>query len=144
MKIAWIRTHHLQWKFKLWAGKFAWDINNCCKCSQQTLENKKQSNVLPLHLEQIFPSIILFFTEGDGIKSRLPFIIFSTLNFVHTIKVKNPKYWIKKKLPVVPVPPISEGWGASAALNFLAASIWACWDKSSILASPMGLVGKQN
>ena len=27
-KIEWISSHHLhlQWKFKLWAGKFAWDI----------------------------------------------------------------------------------------------------------------------
>ena len=39
------------------------------------------SNVLPLHPKQIFPSIIWIFTEGedDGIKSRLPFRIFSTL-----------------------------------------------------------------
>ena len=33
-KVAWIQSHHLQWKFKLWAGKFA-------ECCQQTLENKK-------------------------------------------------------------------------------------------------------
>ena len=28
-KVAWIRSHHLhlQWKFKLWAGKFAWGVN---------------------------------------------------------------------------------------------------------------------
>ena len=39
------------------------------------------SNVLPLHLKQTFPPIIWIFTEGegDGIKSRLPFKIFSTL-----------------------------------------------------------------
>ena len=39
------------------------------------------SNVLPLHLKQTFPSMILVFTEGegDGIKSRIPFKIFSTL-----------------------------------------------------------------
>ena len=38
-------------------------------------------NVLPLHLKQTFPSIIWIFTEGegDGIESRLPFKIFSTL-----------------------------------------------------------------
>ena len=37
--------------------------------------------VLPLHLKQIFLSIIWIFTkgEGDGIESRLPFKIFSTL-----------------------------------------------------------------
>ena len=39
------------------------------------------SNVLPLHLKQTFPLIILIFTEGedDEIESRLPFKIFSTL-----------------------------------------------------------------
>ena len=37
------------------------------------------SNVLPFHLKQTFPSIIWIFTEGDGIESRLPFKIFSTL-----------------------------------------------------------------
>ena len=40
------------------------------------------SNGLPLHLKQTFLPIIWIFTEveGDGIKSRLPFKIFSTLN----------------------------------------------------------------
>jgi hypothetical protein len=40
-----------------------------------------KGNVLPLHLKQIFSPIIWIFTEGegDGIKSRLPFEIFSTL-----------------------------------------------------------------
>ena len=39
------------------------------------------SNVLPLHLKEIFPPIIWIFTEGEGIgiESRLPFKIFSTL-----------------------------------------------------------------
>ena len=39
------------------------------------------SNVLPLHLKQTFPPIIWIFTEteGDWIKSRLPFKIYSTL-----------------------------------------------------------------
>ena len=39
------------------------------------------SNVLPLHHKQTIPPIILIFTEseGDGIKTRLPFKIFSTL-----------------------------------------------------------------
>ena len=39
------------------------------------------SNVLPLHLKQTFPPIIWIFTEveGDGIESKLPFKIFSTL-----------------------------------------------------------------
>ena len=38
------------------------------------------SNVLPLHLKQTFPPIIWIVTEGDEIKSRLPFKIFFTLN----------------------------------------------------------------
>ena len=40
------------------------------------------SNVLPLHLKQTFPPTIWIFTEGDGIKSSLPFKIFSTLTFL--------------------------------------------------------------
>ena len=38
-------------------------------------------NALPLHLKETFPPIIGIFTEGegDGIKSRLPFKIFSIL-----------------------------------------------------------------
>ena len=42
------------------------------------------SNVLPLHLKKTFPAIIWIFTEGkdDGIESRLPFKIFSTLYIV--------------------------------------------------------------
>ena len=47
-KIAWIQSHHLQWKFKLWAGKFAWGVkakhSGCC---QQTFEY----NVLPYYLK---------------------------------------------------------------------------------------------
>ena len=40
------------------------------------------SNWMPLHLKQTFPSMIWIFTEGegDGIESRLPYKIFSTLN----------------------------------------------------------------
>ena len=39
------------------------------------------SIVLPVHLKQTFPPIILILTEseGGGIESRLPFIFFSTL-----------------------------------------------------------------
>ena len=42
------------------------------------------SSVLPLHIKQTFPPIIWIFTEGegDGIKSRLPFKIFSTLKII--------------------------------------------------------------
>ena len=43
---------------------------------QENFENK---NVLPLHLKHTFPPIIWIFTEGEGIKSRLPFKVFSTL-----------------------------------------------------------------
>ena len=42
-------------------------------------------NVLPLQLKQFE-----FFTKGDGIKSRLPFKIFSTL-YVQTKLFQNPK-----------------------------------------------------
>jgi hypothetical protein len=40
-----------------------------------------QGNVLPLHLWQTFPAIILIITEGegDGIEFRLPFKKISTL-----------------------------------------------------------------
>ena len=47
------------------------------------------SNVLPLHLKQIFPTIIGIFTEGegDGIESRLPFKIFPTLTLSRTKRI---------------------------------------------------------
>ena len=56
-------------KIKLLAGKI-------------TLGKKaKHCNVLPLHLKQTFlPTWIFTEGEGDGIKSRLPFKIFSTLS----------------------------------------------------------------
>ena len=43
------------------------------------------SNVLPLYLEQTCSPIIWIFTkgEGDGIESRLPFKIFSTLLYAN-------------------------------------------------------------
>ena len=52
------------------------------------------SNVLPLHLKQIFPPII--FTEGDGIKSRLSFKIFSTLQSTYVLSIYLPCFeiWI--------------------------------------------------
>ena len=48
---------------------------------------KAPSNVLPLHVKQIFPPIMWIFTEGegDGIESRVPFKIFSNL--------QNKCYW---------------------------------------------------
>ena len=40
--VAWIQSYHprLQWKFKLWSGKFSWGVKvkHCC---QQSFENKK-------------------------------------------------------------------------------------------------------
>ena len=49
------------------------------------------SNVLPLHLKQTFPPKIWIFTEGkgDGIESRLPFIMFSTLKLKPEITYVN-------------------------------------------------------
>ena len=74
-------------KIQIMSGKV------CLKCKGKTLlglVNKllktkslltSPSDVLPLHLKQTFPRIIWIFTEGegDGIKFRLPFKIFSTL-----------------------------------------------------------------
>ena len=63
-KVDWIRSHDLQWKFKLLARKFTWG-NKAKRC----------------WVMLTFPPIIWIFTEGtgDGIKSRIPFKIFSTL-----------------------------------------------------------------
>ena len=47
---------------------------NIAGCCQQTIENKMPSNVLPLHLKQISTE-----GEGDGIKSKLLFKTFPTL-----------------------------------------------------------------
>ena len=58
---------------------FTWDNKAKHFCYQSLFTTP--SNVLPLHLKQTFPPIIWIFTEdeGDGIDSRLPFKIFSTL-----------------------------------------------------------------
>ena len=56
------------------------------------------SNALSLHLKQTFPPIILIFTEGvgDGIKSRLPFKIFSTLrNLLTKARITVLLVWIR-------------------------------------------------
>ena len=45
------------------------------------------SNVLPLNVKQTFPPIIWVFTEDEGIKTRLPFKIFSTLIHIAMKKV---------------------------------------------------------
>ena len=88
-EIAWIWSHHLhlQWKFKLWAGKFTWGdkAKHCWVLSTNFLFSKvlliTPGNVLPLHLKQTFPPIIWNFTEGEGggMESRLSFEIFFTL-----------------------------------------------------------------
>ena len=73
-KIAWIPSHHLHWKFKLWAerckGKTLLDVLNKLLNAKSLLTMPK--NVLPLHLKQTFPLILWIFTEGEGdeIKSR--------------------------------------------------------------------------
>ena len=73
----------------------------------------RPSNVLPLHLKQTFPPIIWIFIkgEGDGIESRLPFKICSTLlilMLVYSIsfywsKVFCQKWFIAKKREIFSV-----------------------------------------
>ena len=55
-------------------------------------------NVLPLHLEQTFPPIFEFFTEGegDGIESRLPLKIFSALQVNQLKKVHLVYHFMKE------------------------------------------------
>ena len=48
------------------------------------------SSVLPLHLQQMFPPIIWIFIKGDGIESRVPFKVFSTLlTKIEMIRIAN-------------------------------------------------------
>ena len=56
-------------------------------------------DILPLHLMQTFLPIIWIFTEGegDGIKFRLPFKIFSTLMYLSTLA------WLGLKIQLLPV-----------------------------------------
>ena len=87
-KIAWIWSHHLQWKFKLLAGKFTWGnkAKHCWVMSTNLLFSKvcwQHPAVFCLYTSsKFFPPIIWIFTEGEGdrIEFRLPFKIFSTLN----------------------------------------------------------------
>ena len=53
-------------------------------CRVFVFKSTTPSNVLPLYRKQTFPSIIWIFTEveGDGIESRLPLKIFSTLLYL--------------------------------------------------------------
>ena len=90
LKVAWISSPSL--KIQIMGGK----VYLSCKCKtllgfvNKLLKTRilltSPSNVLPYYLNQTFPPIIWIWTEdeGDGIKSRLPFKIFSTL-----IKSKN-------------------------------------------------------
>ena len=66
---SWIQYHHLQWKFKLLALFVVKSLLT------------RHGNFLPLHVKQSFPHIIWIFTvgKGDGIESRLPFDMYSTL-----------------------------------------------------------------
>ena len=78
-------------KIQIMGGKL------CLRCKGKTLQgdvNKlfvfkslltMPSNVMSLYLKQTFPPIIRIFTEGEGdeIKSRLPFKIFSALFMKH-------------------------------------------------------------
>ena len=56
------------------------DVNKLFKLLKKKMLTTP-SNVWPLHLKQTFPTIILIFIEGegDGMKSRLLFKIFTTL-----------------------------------------------------------------
>ena len=79
IKIVWIQPYHLQRKFKLWAGKvYCW--------------------VISTNLKHTFLLIIWIFSEGDGIKSRLPFKIFSTLANYKTIFCRLPMVFQFKEL----------------------------------------------
>jgi hypothetical protein len=62
----------------------------------KSLLTTPSSNVLPLHLKQTFPPIIWIFTEreGDGIESRLPFKMFSTLLFSLYTYLKMLSYFV--------------------------------------------------
>ena len=56
------------------------------------------SNVLPLRFKQIFLPIILIFTEGDEIESRLPFKIFFTLIEIAHHRTYIQWFWLKEFL----------------------------------------------
>ena len=76
-------------KIKIIGGKvYVLEVirHNIAGWCQQTFVFKSllstPSNILPLHLKQTFLPIVWIFTggKGDGIESRLPFKIFSTLS----------------------------------------------------------------
>ena len=78
MKIAWIQSHHLTfsensnyWRESLLEVKGKTLLGDVNKLFVPKSLMTTSSNVLPLHLEQTFPSVILIFTEGevDGIQA---------------------------------------------------------------------------
>ena len=83
----WIRSHHLhlQWIYKLLAGNSTWGNNAKQNWVMSTnfLLSKVFWQSLPMFClytsSKLSRPIIWIFTEGDGIKSRLPFKIFSTI-----------------------------------------------------------------
>ena len=72
-------------KIQSMAGKHCCNVVNKLSIEYKKFVDNAHSNFLPLHLKQTFPPIIWIFTEGDGIKFRLPFKIFSTLFLTYTI-----------------------------------------------------------
>ena len=93
-KIAWIWSHHLQWKFKLLAGKFSWG-NKAKDCWALSTNFWKQKVCWhhPAMLRLIFPPIIWIFTEGDGIESRLPLKTFFAFYYIFIILSKFSFFW---------------------------------------------------
>ena len=82
-----LRSLHLHWKFKLFAGKFTWGdkAKHCLVMSTDFLFLKvcwQRPSMFCLYKSSKLSLHIWIFTEceGDGIESRLPFNIFSTLS----------------------------------------------------------------
>ena len=63
-------------------------------------DTKAMNSQLPLHLKQTFPPMIWILNEGegDGIESRLPFKIFSTLLTIICIAVAK---FARKRIPIL-------------------------------------------
>ena len=87
------------------------------------------SNVLPLHLKQTFPSIIWIFTEGEGdeIKSRLSFKIFSALKDGND-NIKISEFFKKKTGPKSKKTTFSD-----EDSDWLKTAIWAYYYNNNIL-----------
>ena len=93
------------------------------------------SNVLPLLLKQTFPHIIWICTggEGDGIESRLPFKIFSTLltKILHFSEYVAPDPSLDEMRKVVCIeklrPDIPEVWLKDSVLNEITKVMQETW-----------------